>query len=139
MTVEAYQECNWQQLIAAHHLESHDHEEWLRYGVSLLNTLTPGPDIGQQLQQAALAFVQASKEGATASAVAAAQEQSVLLNLQDAIEHAGITRVELVAHEQAAVSSSSAASPEPDQQLMGECNPDCKTAELAQQLLDQLS
>lgn len=90
MTREAYQRGDWQAVIAAHQLESHDSQEWLRYGVALLQTLTPGPDVGKQQQQAALAFVQAQKEGAAAQAVVAAQRQSVLLSLAEALRLAGV-------------------------------------------------
>jgi hypothetical protein len=75
----------WQAVIDAHPLESHDLEEWLRYGVALLQTIEPGPDVGKQLQQAALAFVQAQKEGATTEQVAAAQRQSVVISLREAL------------------------------------------------------
>ncbi len=109
---------HWQEVIAAHLLESHDPAEWLRYGTALLLTLQPGADAAQQQQQAALAFVQASKEGATAAAVAAAQRQALLLTLQQAIEQAGVAGAERLAQQQAAVSSASAAGPEPDQQQL---------------------
>ena len=91
MTREAYQRGDWQAVIAAHPLESHDPQEWLRYGVALLQTLTPGPDVGKQQQQAALAFVQAQKEGASPEAVAAAQRESVLLSLNQALNLSGIS------------------------------------------------
>ena len=90
MTQKAFQRGNWQAVIEAHALESHDPEEWLRYGVALLQTLTPGPDVGKQQQQAALAFVQAQKEGATAAEVAAAQRQAVILNLLQTLQLAGV-------------------------------------------------
>jgi hypothetical protein len=77
-------------VIDAHQLVSHDPAEWLRYGVALLQTMEPGPDVGKQQQQAALAFVQAQKEGASAEAVAAAQRQSVLLSLREALRIAGV-------------------------------------------------
>jgi hypothetical protein len=73
MTQDAFEYSNWQAVIDAHPLESHDPSEWLRYGVALLQTIEPGPDVGKQQQQAALAFVQAQKEGATAEEVGAAQ------------------------------------------------------------------
>ena len=180
---------HWQEVIEAHPLESHDQQEWLRYGTALLLTLQPGADAAQQQQQAALAFVQASKEGAPAEAVAAAQRQALLLNLQQAIEQAGVAGAKRLAQQQAPVSSASAAKPEPDQwllvqrmlqvlagiygltlpsggdqaeaieavrgqlqqrqlptanlarvlQQMGQWNPEFQAAELAQQLLDQLS
>lgn len=44
MTQQAYEQGNWQAVIDAHPLESHDSAEWLRYG-------------------AELAFVQAEREG----------------------------------------------------------------------------
>jgi hypothetical protein len=81
---------DWQAVIEAHPLESHDPAEWLRYGVALLQTLTPGAEAGKQQQQAALAFLQAQKEGASAEAVAAAQRQAVLLNLHQALVIAGL-------------------------------------------------
>ena len=59
MSREAYERGDWQAVIDAHPLESHDPQEWLRYGVALLQTIQPGPDVGKQQQQAALAFVQA--------------------------------------------------------------------------------
>jgi hypothetical protein len=90
MTREAFQRGDWTAVIQAHPLESHDPQEWLRYGVALLQTLTPGPDVGKQQQQAALAFVQAQKEGATAEQVAAMQRQSALLSLREALTLADI-------------------------------------------------
>jgi len=90
MTLEAYQRRDWTAVIAAHPLESHDPEEWLRYGVALLQTLTPGPDVGKQQQQAALAFVQAQKEGASAEAVASSQRAAALMSLAEAVVLAGI-------------------------------------------------
>ena len=90
MTREAYQRGDWQAVIEAHPLESHDWEEWLRYGAARLQTLMPGPDLGKQQQQAALAFVQAQKEGASAEAVDAAQRESALLCLNEALNLAGI-------------------------------------------------
>ena len=81
----------WQAVIDAHPLESHDLEEWLRYGMALLQTIEPGPDVGKQLQQAALAFVQAQKEGATTEQVAAAQRQSVVISLMEALSLAGMS------------------------------------------------
>jgi len=56
MTQQAFDQGDWQAVIEAHPLESHDSEEWLCYWVALLRTIQPGPDIGKQQQQAALAF-----------------------------------------------------------------------------------
>ena len=81
---------SWQAVVDAHPLESHVAEDWLRYGVALLQTMEPGPDLGKQLQQAALAFVQAQKEGASTEAVATAQQHSVLISLIEALTIAGI-------------------------------------------------
>jgi hypothetical protein len=91
MTKQAFERGDWQAVINAHQLESNDPAEWLRYGVALLQTLTPGAEAGKQLQQAALAFVHAQKEGASAAAVAAAQQEAVLLNLKKALELAGLS------------------------------------------------
>jgi hypothetical protein len=44
MTQEAFDRGNWQAVIAAHLLESHDPAEWLRYGSALLHTIHSGPD-----------------------------------------------------------------------------------------------
>jgi len=85
MTEQAFERGDWQTVIDAHPLESHDPAEWLRYGVALLQTLTPGAEAGKQQQQAALAFVQAQREGASAEAVAAAQQQAVLMGLREAL------------------------------------------------------
>ena len=90
MTQQAFEQGEWQAVIDAHPLESHDPQEWLRYGVALLQTIEPGPDVGKQQQQAALAFVQAQKEGAPAEAVAAAQRHSVMLSLSEALAAAGL-------------------------------------------------
>ena len=79
MTQEAFEHSNWQTVIDAHRLESHDAAEWLRYGSALLHSIEPGPEAGKQQQQAALAFVQAQREGASAGAVAAAQRQALEL------------------------------------------------------------
>ena len=90
MTQQAFERGDWQAVIDAHPLESHDPAEWLRYGVALLQTLTPGAEAGKQQQQAALAFLQAQKEGASAEAVAAAQRQAVLLGLSQSLQLAGM-------------------------------------------------
>lgn len=90
MTQEAFEHSNWQAVIDSHRLESHDAAEWLRYGSALLHTLEPGPEAGKQQQQAALAFVQAQRVGASAGAVAAAQRQVVLANLRQALELVGV-------------------------------------------------
>lgn len=90
MTQEAFERGDWQAVIDAHRLESHDAAEWYRYGSALLHTLQPGPEAGkQQQQQAAQAFVQAQREGAAAGAVAAAQRHTVLANLRQALELVG--------------------------------------------------
>jgi len=90
MTQQAYEGGDWQAVIDAHPLESHDPAEWLRYAVALLQTLSPGAEAGKQQQQAALAFIQAQKEGANPEEVAAAQRQSVLLSLREALRLAEI-------------------------------------------------
>ena len=90
MSREAFERGNWQAVIEAHPLESHDPGEWLRYGLALLQTIQLGPDVGKQQQQAALAFVQAQKEGATAEEVAAAQRQAVMVSLGQSLLLAGL-------------------------------------------------
>ena len=90
MSREAFERGDWQTVIAAHPLESHDPQEWLRYGVALLQTIQPGPDVGKQQQQAALAFVQAQREGASAEQVAKAQRHAVLISLREALALAGV-------------------------------------------------
>ena len=90
MSREAFERDDWKAVIEAHPLESHDPQAWLHYGVALLQTITPGPDLGKQQQQAALAFIQASQEGAPLEAVQAAQRQSVLLCLEQAMQLAGL-------------------------------------------------
>lgn len=90
MSREAFERGDWQTVIEAHPLESHDPQEWLRYGVALLQTIQPGPDVGKQQQQAALAFVQAQKEGASSEALSAAQRCSVLLSVAQALNLAGV-------------------------------------------------
>ena len=102
MTQLAFERGDWQAVIAAHPLESHDPQEWLRYGVALLQTIEPGPDVGKQQQQAALAFVQAQKEGAPAEAVAAAQRHSVMLSLSEALSAAGLEQAAHAAQERCA-------------------------------------
>ena len=84
MTQDAFERGDWQAVIDAHRLESHDAAEWLRYGSALLHTLEPGPGAGKQQQQAVLAFVQAQRIGASAGAVDVAQRQVVLANLRQA-------------------------------------------------------
>jgi len=89
MTQQAFERGDWQAVIDAHPLESHDPAEWLRYGVALLQTLTPGAEAGKQQQQAALAFLQAHKQGASADLVAKAQSQAASINLAQALLLAG--------------------------------------------------
>jgi hypothetical protein len=89
MSQALFEQGNWRGVIAAHALESHDPAAWLRYGAALLHTIEPGPEQGRQQQQAALAFVQAQKEGASQDAVAAAQQLAVLMGLKEALVVAG--------------------------------------------------
>ena len=96
MTQAAFDHSNWQTVLDAHRLESHAAAEWLRYGIALLHTLEPGPEAGKQQQQAALAFVQAQRIGASAGAMAAAQRQVVLTNLRQALELVGVPAAALV-------------------------------------------
>ena len=90
MTPAALTEHHWQAVIDAHPLESHDPDEWLRYGVALLQTITPQGQVVHQQQQAALAFLQAMNEQATAEQITAAQHHSALLSLRDALRIAEI-------------------------------------------------
>lgn len=90
MTQEVFDHSNWQAVLDSHRLESHDAAEWLRYGSALLHTLEPGPEAGKQQQQAALAFGQAQRIGASAGAVAAAQRQAVMTSLRQALELVGV-------------------------------------------------
>ena len=90
MTQAAFDNRDWQAVIDAHPLESHDPAEWLRYGVALLQTIEPGPHAAKQQQQSALAFVQAQKEGASQGEVRAAQRCSALISLQRALALAGL-------------------------------------------------
>ncbi len=109
MTQQAFGRGDWQTVIDAHPLESHDPAEWLRYGVALLQTLTPGTESGKQQQQAALAFVQAQREGASAEAVAAAQQQAVLMSISRSLQLAGMEasgeRTQSLADHQGRISS----------------------------------
>ncbi len=89
MTQQDLERGDWQGVIAGHQPESHDPAEWLRYGVALLQTIEPGPDAGK-LQQVALAFVQAAKEGALPEAVEAVQRQSVLLSVSASLHLIGL-------------------------------------------------
>lgn len=81
---------NWNAIIEAHPLESHDPQEWLRYGTALLMTLEPGSKQHHQQQQAALAFLQARREGTGPEDVERAQLNSVLLNLREALKLANL-------------------------------------------------
>jgi hypothetical protein len=101
MSREAFERGDWQAVIEAHPLESHEPGEWLRYGVALLQTITSGSDVGKHQQQAALAFVQAQKEGAPVEAVAAAQRQAVMLSLAQALNLAGVDGAAQQASQQA--------------------------------------
>ena len=90
MSDEPFPLSYWQAVTNAHFLESQDPRAWLNYGVGLLQTIQPGPDAAKQQQQAALAFLQAEKHGASAQQVAALQWQAVQVNLRDALAACGI-------------------------------------------------
>jgi hypothetical protein len=91
MAQALFEQGDWQGVIHAHALESHDPAEWLRYGAALLHTIEPGLEQGKQQQQAALAFVQAQKEGALAAEVVAAQRQVVERSLVAALDLVGVS------------------------------------------------
>ncbi len=90
MTQAAFERGDWQAVIEAHPLESHDPAEWLRYGAALLHTIEPGPEQGKQQQQAALAFEQAKREGASEEEVKEAQRQALLLQLGGSLLLSGL-------------------------------------------------
>ncbi|MBW4532220.1 MAG: hypothetical protein KME02_16175 [Aphanothece saxicola GSE-SYN-MK-01-06B] len=79
-------ETDWRAVIAAHPLESHEAEAWLRYGVALCQLIEPSAQERQQQQQAGLAFAHAEALGASKEAVALSQRQATLLNLVKALE-----------------------------------------------------
>lgn len=85
MTEAAFDQGHWQAVIEAHALESPDPEAWLRYAVALLHTLSPGPELGRQRARVALAFLEASKAGASQAQIEAAQRQAVLRCLEEAL------------------------------------------------------
>jgi len=76
---------DWQAVIAAHPLESHDAAEWLRYGVALTQRIEPSAQERQQQQQAGLAFAHAEALGAAKEAVALSQRQATLLSLAEGL------------------------------------------------------
>ncbi|QVL52142.1 MAG: hypothetical protein KFB97_11795 [Cyanobium sp. M30B3] len=86
MSKQAFERGDWQAVIDAHPLESHDPAEWLRYGAALLLTIEPGPQQGKQQQQAALAFEQAKRQGARVEQVQAMQRQVLRRCLQQALQ-----------------------------------------------------
>ena len=86
MTQAAFERGDWAAVIEAHPLESHDPAEWLRYGAELLHTIEPGPQQGKQQQQAALAFEQAKREGASQQTVQTAQQQALKCCLMQALQ-----------------------------------------------------
>ena len=90
MSQKALNRGDWQAVINAHLPETKDPDEWLRYVNALLHSLQPGPDVGQQQQQADLAFVQAQRESASQGAVVAAQRQVMMPNLFKALELPGV-------------------------------------------------
>lgn len=90
MTQAAFERNDWQAVIDAHPLESRDPAEWLRYGAALLHTIEPGPDQGRQQQQAALAFEQAKREGASDEEVQAMQRHALLLQLGGSLLLSGL-------------------------------------------------
>ena len=70
--------------------ESEDAGAWLRHAVALLQTIEPGPGSGKQQQQAALAFLQASKVGAQDAEVRSAQLEAVVGNLRSVLDLVGL-------------------------------------------------
>ena len=48
MTQEAFDRGDWQAVLDAHRLESHDAAEWLRYGSALLHSIDPDPVPGSR-------------------------------------------------------------------------------------------
>ena len=86
MSEKPSSDADWQAVIAAHPLESHDPAEWLRYGVALCQVIEPSTEERQQQQQAGLAFAHAQELGASKQAVSQSQRQSTLLSLANALE-----------------------------------------------------
>ena len=70
---------DWEVIIAAHPLESHDPGLWLRYGVALSQRIEPSSEERNQQQQAGLAFAHAEALGASREAVS--KRQTILFSL----------------------------------------------------------
>ena len=85
-----FKQFDWEKLINAHSLESSEPTDWLNYGVALLQTLEPGGNAGNQQQQAAIAFVQALKEGATSQQVSKSLKRSALECIRCALQSTDI-------------------------------------------------
>jgi hypothetical protein len=81
---------SWEALIQPQAVQGHDAATWLECGVALLQTIEQGDEACKQQQQAALAFIQAIKEGASDIEVKCAQRDSFLRSLRQALELAGI-------------------------------------------------
>lgn len=79
------EQANWEEIIHAHPLESHDPAAWLRYGLALLLTLPEGDAVLKQQQQAALAFVKARDNGASDAEVSQVQQQALKLSLGELV------------------------------------------------------
>ncbi len=80
----------WEAVVAAHPLESHEAAAWLRYGVALSQLIEPSAQERQQQQQAGLAFAHAEALGAPKEVVALSQRQATLLSLAEGLELAGV-------------------------------------------------
>jgi hypothetical protein len=92
MTQAAFDRGDWEAVIQAHALESPDPEAWLRYAVARLHTLNPGPHLGRQQQQVALAFLEARHRGASPWQIEEAQRQAVLLQAHELLTLADLQR-----------------------------------------------
>ena len=90
MTTQDHKQIDWQAAVKAHQLDSHEPEEWLRYGTALLQVLKPGEHAHKQLQQAAIAFLQAQKENALQKDIDGAQRWSAIQFLNQALAAAEI-------------------------------------------------
>ncbi len=90
MTQEAFERGDWQAVIDTHSLESDDPHAWICYGMALVFRAQLGPEQNRQLQQAALAFLQARKEGASDMAVKTAQLELLEATIQETLAVAGL-------------------------------------------------
>jgi len=81
----------WQLVVDSHQMECADAAKWLLYSAALLQTAQTKPNLNVNIQQAALASIEAIKLGSSREEIKDTYRNSALLSIREAVQLAKVS------------------------------------------------